>query len=170
MLQLQRVGVSRLRPRDQEGERNDRPSVCTRRYTHTRARAKHRLPPLSVHARVFVRGSREKRRGESAGETGREKEGEREREERNLTKTRVRFFLRVCHVSIQRCVLYVGAIDTLAPTPTRDFHMCVKNVENGSVVFRVKWWKRAEKGWYIDQRRERSTRSFVFACVIREER
>lgn len=51
MLQLQRVGVSRLRPRDQEGERDDRPSVCTRR-SHTRTRS---LPPLSVHASVVVR-------------------------------------------------------------------------------------------------------------------
>lgn len=62
MLQLQRVGVSRLRPRDQEGERDDRLSVCTRR-SHTRISNRYMLPPLSVHTRVFVR-AREENGGE----------------------------------------------------------------------------------------------------------
>lgn len=77
MLQLQRVGVSRLRPRDQEGERDDRLGVCTRR-SHTRISNRYTLPPLSVHTRVFVRAHEE-----NGGEWTRE----RDRDERNLTKT-----------------------------------------------------------------------------------
>ena len=79
MLQLQRVGVSRLRPRDQEGERNDRPSVCTRRSTHTHACQTQAPASFRAHSCIRARLSREKRRGES--------EPERQREERNLTES-----------------------------------------------------------------------------------
>lgn len=52
MLQLQRVGVSRLRPREPEGERDDRLSVCPHGAVDGAA---HTLPPLSVYSRVFER-------------------------------------------------------------------------------------------------------------------